>query len=578
MPGGLTRLRSASARQALVRFASAGQVLAPLVVLAAVAPYLPTLGNYFAQDDFGVVWLLSRKAWSTFPHWFVSTWMDNIWGYTPDEIRPFPALSYQVAAAFGAATPWPNHVINIALHAVNALLVFWLATTAAGLRRGAAAVAGAVFALLPIQAESVAWITGRVDSMPAAFYFASFALYASWRQGARTALYWWSVACCFVALFCKQNAITLAPALVLYDLIVPAGPTGLRPSSVGGQARRSLLGALARWLGPYVPYGLLTAGYLLLRYVLFGQVAREETLTAQRFNDFASDSVLHVKRLVFGDMGMTRAGAGAAFAVVAVLAGIWLVASRQRGRSLRPLTRTAIYFGGAWTVLGMAPILVAGYYSPRHMYLASLGWAVVVATACQLLWEMRPTRVWRAAAAVVTVAVLGAYAFQLGTVVREWGVRSAVSRRAVTDLEQEALAAPRGALIIVGAPQRSWAFAVPHALRPPFTSQDISRRTRVISHSSLHCCSAILWDDYTRTALRSWIADAARPPVVALSWNPETGARSRIAEADEPYLRPLMSVLLATPDRASLDGAIARMLAALVAPRTEDATPAGGRR
>ena len=31
--------------------------------------------------------------------------MEDIWGYTPDEIRPFPALSYQIAAVFGAASP-----------------------------------------------------------------------------------------------------------------------------------------------------------------------------------------------------------------------------------------------------------------------------------------------------------------------------------------------------------------------------------------------------------------------------------------------------------------------------------------
>jgi hypothetical protein len=34
-----------------------------------------------------------------------------------------------------------------------------------------------IFVVLPIQAESVAWVTGRVDSLPAMFYFASFLLY-----------------------------------------------------------------------------------------------------------------------------------------------------------------------------------------------------------------------------------------------------------------------------------------------------------------------------------------------------------------------------------------------------------------
>ena len=45
----------------------------------------------------------------------------------------------------------------------------------------AAFAAGVVFAVLPMQTESVAWVTGRVDSMPAFFYLAAFLLYCRWR-------------------------------------------------------------------------------------------------------------------------------------------------------------------------------------------------------------------------------------------------------------------------------------------------------------------------------------------------------------------------------------------------------------
>ena len=72
-----------------------------------------TITNYFVQDDFGVVALLSQKPASYFPRWFVSTWMDDIWGFTPDEIRPFPAVTYQLAALWGAdvdgGEPRPQH-------------------------------------------------------------------------------------------------------------------------------------------------------------------------------------------------------------------------------------------------------------------------------------------------------------------------------------------------------------------------------------------------------------------------------------------------------------------------------------
>ena len=52
-------------------------------MLAATLPYLPTLDDYFAQDDFGVVRLLAFKPASYFPRWFVVPWMENIWEYTP---------------------------------------------------------------------------------------------------------------------------------------------------------------------------------------------------------------------------------------------------------------------------------------------------------------------------------------------------------------------------------------------------------------------------------------------------------------------------------------------------------------
>ena len=142
-----------------------------------------------------------------------------------------------------------------------------------------------------------------------------------------------------------------------------------------------------------------------------------------------------------------------------------------------------------------------------------------------------------------------------------------VSRRAVADIEREAIAAPPGSLIIAGAPRRSWDFALPHALRPPYTRQDLTRRVTVVSDSSIHCCPAIVWEPYTREALRTWLDRPDHPPVIALYWNPDTGALSRVSDRDDPYLRALMKVLLDTKSVAALDEAIHDMLWALAAPR-----------
>ena len=87
--------------------------------------------------------------------------------------------------------------------------------------------AALVFVLLPVQAESVAWITGRVDTIPAFFYMSSFLLFAWWRRGRATpgarhvsARYAASLVLFFFALFSKQNTITMVPALIAYDFFI----------------------------------------------------------------------------------------------------------------------------------------------------------------------------------------------------------------------------------------------------------------------------------------------------------------------------------------------------------------------
>lgn len=506
-----------------------------LVVLAAVLPYLPTLGDYFVQDDFGVVALLSQKPATSFPRWFVSTWMDDIWGYTPDEIRPFPAVSYQITSLFGAGSPVAHHVLNVALHALNARLVLAIAQAAFGLSIGPATFAALVFAVLPMQTESVAWVTGRVDSMPALFYLAGFLAFVRWRAGAGRAAYAWAVVWCFVALFTKQNAVTLVAALVAYDVIVGRR----RPRASWGD------------LSPYLPFVVLTAGYLALRYALFGEVAREGTLTAERVGFFLQDLSVHLRRMVFGEPGLGLAPWRAA-AVLALATAVAAAAAWRSGRA-PALARPVLFVAVAWLGLAVAPTLVAGYASPRHVYLASTAWAWLLGAALEAAWHLRPQPWARRVALAIAVVLVGAYATLLVADVLRWGDRAAVSRRAVEDITREALAAPLGTLIVAGAPRSSWDFALPHALRPPFVAEDLTGRVSVISHSSLHCCPANRWEPYTRDLLRAWAADPARPPVIALHWDASTGRRSRVSDADDPFLRSMATWLIDAEDVAALD-------------------------
>ena len=532
------------------------------IVIAAFVLYAPTIGDYFVQDDFGVVGLFSQRSLTNFGRWFVMPWTEDIWGYVPDELRPFPAASYVIASWLGAVTPQPNHVINIALHAFNGLLVMWIAESGAGLGLFAASVAGMLFVVLPIQAESVAWVTGRVDSMPAMFYFASFLLYVrsvgltpepteAARRGRLQPTYLWSVILFFVALFSKQNTITMAPALILFDAIV----------------RRRRIEITWTWLRPYVPYIVLTIAFLALRFVLFHEVAREGLLSMQRVQEFLSDVSRHLVRLVFSGPGVRSWSARDSVLVALGTAFVALVGWRLGRSPVLDLWRAAIYFGIVWIVLGIMPILMSGYYSPRHMYLASPGWAILIAIGVEILWQAQPARVLRPVAVAAAAALVGAYVVQSQRVVEGWNRSAAISHAAVQQIEREAAMDSEGTLVIAGVPRSSWAFAVPHSIRPPFTSDAVGKRLLVISDSFDHCCAAPQWDRYTREALRTWKEKASRPAVVALYWDTRTGRMTRVSDHDDPQLRTFVSFLIETKDRASLDSQIQGLLRDYVALR-----------
>lgn len=527
---------------------------AVLVVLAAVVPYLSTLHNYFVQDDFGVVALLSSKPATYFPRWFTSNWMDHIWGYTPDEIRPFPAVSYQLTSLWGATTPTAHHALNIAFHAVNGLLVLALGLAAAGLSLPGATVAALVFVALPVQSESVAWITGRVDSMPTLAYLASFLCWVRWRadEGQR-GRYGWALAWLFLALFTKQNTITLGPALVAFDWLMGRRPSGWNPRGVWA------------WARPYLPFAALTLAFLALRFVLFGAVVREQSLREGTGAFFLTTVSLHLRHMVFGletaAPWTSGLGLAALIGVVAVVAAAWWRTGVRRGRTGRQF----VYWGVVWMALGLLPIAVAGYSSPRHVYLAAVGFAVALGVAFDVVAALRPAALGRALASIGAVALLTLYGTQLRAEVRDWNRRAALSQQAVRDLETTVRAAVPGTLVLAGVPQSSWEWAVPFVLRPPYVADDLTGRVTLVTPRFLHCCRHE-WDSYTRDALGRWLAKGADAPLVALFWDERTGALSQTTGEEEPTLRTMMTVLRSTDTDVAMDEALRHLLEQVVAP------------
>jgi hypothetical protein len=191
---------------------------------------------------------------------------------------------------------------------------------------------------------------------------------------------------------------------------------------------------------------------------------------------------------------------------------------------------------------------------------------MVLGILMQVLWQARPHRLLRPVAAVAAAALLTLHAVQLHAAVTRWNTLTTVSKKAVADLEREALALPEGTLVIAGAPTSSWEWSLPFAAQPPFTRTDLTRRVRIVSPMLLHCCRA-QWDAHTRQRLTAWTNAPDRPQLVALHWDAATGRLSKLTDREEPVLRAMITLLLETPTADALDARLHELLDKLVAGR-----------
>ena len=162
------------------------------------------------------------------------------------------------------------------------------------------------------------------------------------------------------------------------------------------------------------------------------------------------------------------------------------------------------------------------------------------------------------------LAIVATYLVRQHVVLQDWHALARISKLAIERVQQEALAAPEGTLLLVGVPTKSWEWGVPFVLRPPYQPEDLTAKVRVVTPWRLYCCGADQWSVYARRHLQAWVDAPNRPPLVALYFAPGTGAVSRLTDAEYPELRTLIPVFLQTDTPETLDGAIVKMLERVV--------------
>jgi hypothetical protein len=336
--------------------------------------YLPTLGYYWAADDFNYV---VKKDWPQVLNFFNLARGNGFY-------RPLTWLSfvadYQLWGANPALWRLTNLVINLGCVALVWLLAYRL--------RGPllAALAALIFAAHPAHPGSITWVNGRADALATLMYLGCVTAFVLYMQTRRRLLYDLALVILLLAILAKEIGLTAPAMLLLADLLffpqpgIATGRDKSPPYEVGRDKSRPYKIDLATFvwakLRLHAPFMLLGGGYLLLRLWL-----NANHLLMLGYGGGLSAGVNIADNLA-GYLGMLLGlpsiaevqGATAlallgGFLIVVVALAVWA------GR--------LAWFGLAWIFVSMAPFvnIPANDLATRYAYLPSVGLALLLAAA-----------------------------------------------------------------------------------------------------------------------------------------------------------------------------------------------------
>lgn len=384
--------------------------------LALLVAYWPGLRTPFVFDDLPS--LPQNPTLASLAH----AWSPPPGGLTVSG-RPLLNFTFALNRALGGDQVLGYHVANLAIHFAAALLLFGLVRRTLAARADADRLAGVVallWALHPLQTESVTYTVQRAESLAGLFILA--ALYAAVRARASARPGSWqalSVAACFGGVATKETAVVAPLLVLLHDRTFTDGSFAAAIAA----RRRFYLSLLSSWL----LLAVLVAG----THGRSGSASLAGPASPWQYAALQLSAIAHYARLAFWPrplafdygpfQGVDPAALfpGAVFTVGAVGATAWLLWRRPQlgflgasffvllapSSSVVPIVTQVAAEHRVY--LALAPLLVAvvlagARWLPRP---AAIGVAAVAALAgAGLTWQRNtvyatPLGLWRDAAA-----------------------------------------------------------------------------------------------------------------------------------------------------------------------------------
>ncbi len=365
----------------------------PAIGAATLLAYAPALRNGFIWNDPDYV---TRPELRSLPG------LARIWGRVGATEQYYPVLhtAFWAEHRLWGDSPLGYHLANVLLHALAAGL-FGLLLRRLGVR--GAWLGALLFALHPVAAESVAWVSEQKNTLSAVLYLLAALAYFKWRYEGGRGRYLLAGGLFALAVLSKSVAATL-PAALLVVLWWKEGRLAWRRD----------VAPLLPWFAAGAAGGLFTA-WVERRYIGaegadFALSFPQRLLVAGRAPWFYLGKLVWPAHLAFF-YPRWRVDPGAAWqwvfplAALATLAALWLIRDQARG----PLAGALLFAGSLFPVLGFFNVyaFVFSFVADHFQYLACLGILALAAAGLARALQELPGGLAGTAVAVL-LAALGA--------------------------------------------------------------------------------------------------------------------------------------------------------------------------
>jgi tetratricopeptide (TPR) repeat protein len=352
----------------LTRLQTAFAVVA--IFAATLAAYFPALRGGLLWDDAAHITAPRLQAWG-------GLWL--IWSRLGTTQQYYPVLhsAFWLEHRIWGGSVVGYHLVNAALHATSAclfaLVLARIRPEGSG-RPGAEWLAAAVFALHPVCAESVAWISEQKNTLSLAFYLLAALAYLRFERGRVRGWYLLGLGLFAAALLSKSVTATL-PAALLLVIALRRGTLSLRRDVV----------PLLPWFVVGISSGLFTAWvertYIGASGAAFDLGFLERCLLAGRVVWFYLWKLVWPRELIFiyprWHVALGAAWILGTLGVLATVAVLWGIRRWSRG----PLVAFLFFVGSLFPALGFLNVypFLFSYVADHFQYLACLGIIALVA-------------------------------------------------------------------------------------------------------------------------------------------------------------------------------------------------------